>query len=255
MHAPVYQNFGYQNWKQEAVAREHSKQSFTLDFPSFSKSSEKLIGLDPRKIDSNSTVNSENWRKQARSYMSSSSIFDFKKTSEKPQWLSSSRLIPTRRVSALSDNALSVKSFKPFIPKAHRLSSSNLKTCHDSASLNSSHSLYSQSYASVCIPMMCMSYCPVGTVSEALTGELKFFDETQNYGFFMLDSTGEDLFVHFDDFAKSGITKECIRAAKDMSLKFQFRCISYYGKYNLSYKAVDIHLLTDLGAIKEGVVQ
>lgn len=234
------------------MVKENSKKSFALDFPSLSKSSKNLTLFDPKKSDSNITVSSDSLKKQIRSFMSSSSIFDFRKPPiAKPQWLSTNQLEPTRRVSTtLSENTLSVKNFKPFIPKAQRYSSSSLKTHqHESIPMNI------QSYSSVCLPVMCMSYYPVETVSDKLTGELKFFDETQNYGFFMLDSTGEDLFVHFDDFAKSGISKECIRAAKDMNIKFIFRCMSYYGKYNLSYKAVDIHLLTDLGGMSKGLVQ
>jgi hypothetical protein len=231
------------------MAKENSKKSFTLDFPSFSKSSKNLSQLNPKKIESTSTIDSDGLKKQIRSYMSSSSIFAFKKPTVKANWLSATQLEPIRRISTLSDNALSVKNIKPFIPKSHRYSSSNLKS-----SQKESGSVIGQSYSSVCLPVMCMSYYPVGTVSEKLTGELKFFDETQNYGFFMLDTTGEDLFVHYDDFAKSGISKECIRTAKEMNMKFTFRCISYYGKYNLSYKAVDIHLMIGLEGINQEVV-
>ncbi len=78
---------------------------------------------------------------------------------------------------------------------------------------------------------------------EILTGRIKFFDSTQNYGFFILDCNGSDLFVHYDDFLKSGITKEYIQMAKAMNTRFAFRRVSYYGKYNLSSKAVDIQLI------------
>ena len=231
------------------MTKENSKKSFTLDFPSFSESNKNLSQFDPKRIESTSTIDSDGLKKQIRSYMSSGSIFDFKKTAIKPNWLSGNQLEPIRKISALSDNALNVKNIKPFIPKSYRYSSSNLKSYQQE-----SIPLLGQSYSSACLPVMCMSYYPVGTVSEKLTGELKFFDETQNYGFFMLDSTGEDLFVHYDDLTKSGISKECIRAAKEMNMKFKFRCISYYGRYNLSYKAVDIHLLTGLEGINQGIV-
>jgi cold shock CspA family protein len=42
-------------------------------------------------------------------------------------------------------------------------------------------------------------------------GKLKFFDENKNYGFFVLDDDGSDIFVHFDDLSKAGITKERLR--------------------------------------------
>jgi hypothetical protein len=78
---------------------------------------------------------------------------------------------------------------------------------------------------------------------QYLTGRLKFFDDVQNYGFFVLDCDSTDLFVHYDDLLKSGITKDFIRMAIDSGIRFSFKCISYYGKYNLSYKAVDVQML------------
>jgi hypothetical protein len=76
-----------------------------------------------------------------------------------------------------------------------------------------------------------------------LTGRLKFFDDTRNYGFFTLDHNGRDLFVHYDDLLNCGFTKEDIARARAVHTRFAFRCIAYYGKYNLSHKAVDIRVL------------
>ena len=78
-----------------------------------------------------------------------------------------------------------------------------------------------------------------------LTGRLKFFDETQQYGFFILDSDGTDLFVHYDDLVKSGITLVVLQQAKIQDYHFAFQCMSYYGKYQLSRKAINIHLVND----------
>ena len=44
--------------------------------------------------------------------------------------------------------------------------------------------------------------------TKRFTGRLKFFDETKNYGFIILDINGQDLFVHFDDLKKAGVSKE-----------------------------------------------
>lgn len=71
-------------------------------------------------------------------------------------------------------------------------------------------------------------------------GQLKFFDETQKYGFLTLDADGTDLFVHYDDLLRSGITVNELRVAKLCKFKFAFQCSSYYGKYKLSKKAVNI---------------
>ncbi len=92
---------------------------------------------------------------------------------------------------------------------------------------------------------MTYGYSPY-TAGEYMTGRIKFFDEGQNYGFFVLDCDGSDLFVHYDDLVKAGITKEVLRLARTSGSKFAFRCMKYYGKYDMSYKAVDIQLLEDV---------
>ena len=115
--------------------------------------------------------------------------------------------------------------------------------------------VYPQAYTPIYIPIIVQQpstsrhssypYSAATTSNELLTGRIKFFDETQNYGFFTLDCNGSDLFVHYDDLLKSGITKEYVQKAKATGLRFAFRCVSYYGKYNLSYKAVDIQVIQD----------
>ncbi len=77
-----------------------------------------------------------------------------------------------------------------------------------------------------------------------LTGSLKFFDEIQQYGFFVLDTDGSDLFVHYDDLLKSGITLNTLQEAKVYDYKFAFQCITYYGKYSLSRKAVNVRIIS-----------
>jgi cold shock CspA family protein len=79
--------------------------------------------------------------------------------------------------------------------------------------------------------------------SKVLTGRIKFFDSMQNYGFFTLDCDGSDLFVHYEDFLKAGLNKDDIQMAKSMNVWFRFRKFSYYGKYNLSTKAIDIQTM------------
>lgn len=77
-----------------------------------------------------------------------------------------------------------------------------------------------------------------------MTGKLKFFDENTNYGFVILDSDKSDLFIHYDDLLKGGIGKEIlIRAKYNYIFHLSFIVMTYYGKHNLSHKAVDIQLL------------
>ena len=112
--------------------------------------------------------------------------------------------------------------------------------------------LYTQVMQPVYVPVLMpqvyptVSYPPMQELNgEYLTGRIKFFDEAQNYGFFILDRDGTDLFVHYDDLLKSGITKDYIRVAIDTNMRFGFKRMSYYGKYKLSYKAVDVQMLHD----------
>lgn len=77
-----------------------------------------------------------------------------------------------------------------------------------------------------------------------VTGRLKFFNEGQSYGFIMSDIDGKDLFFHFDDMKKTNLSKQFLKDAKNRFIvRFQFKVMGYYGKYNLSKKAVDIDLL------------
>jgi cold shock CspA family protein len=77
------------------------------------------------------------------------------------------------------------------------------------------------------------------------TGRLKFFDESKNYGFFVQDSDGSDLFVHFDDLSKANMTFETLRKVKNgYEMRFSFVPLAYYGKYSLSHKAVDVELIS-----------
>ncbi len=77
-----------------------------------------------------------------------------------------------------------------------------------------------------------------------VTGRLKFFNEGQAYGFIVSDIDGKDLFFHFDDMKKTNLSKQFLKDAKNRFIvRFQFKVMAYYGKYNLSKKAVDIDLV------------
>ncbi len=76
------------------------------------------------------------------------------------------------------------------------------------------------------------------------SGHLKFFDETKNYGFIVMDDDGSDIFVHFDDLMKANLSKDMLRTAKNGNvIHLSFSCMQYVGKYNKSRKAVDIQIL------------
>jgi len=59
-----------------------------------------------------------------------------------------------------------------------------------------------------------------------------------------MDTDKSDIFVHYDDLAKIGITKEFLKRAKlGCILRFSFCCLEYVGKYKKSRKAVDIEFI------------
>ena len=81
---------------------------------------------------------------------------------------------------------------------------------------------------------------------ETYTGRLKFFDETKNFGFIVMDNDRSDIFVHYDDLMRADVNKEKLRSVKNGNvLKFKFSCMAYIGKYNRSRKAIDLELLKD----------
>lgn len=102
----------------------------------------------------------------------------------------------------------------------------------------------------------------VAQCDNRFLGRLKFFDESKNYGFIVLDQDNTDIFVHVDDLQKVGITKEFLRGGSGSQYKsqtgvrhfgkgpgqaprFSFAIMVYLGKYNKSRKAVDLKLLVE----------
>lgn len=93
------------------------------------------------------------------------------------------------------------------------------------------------------IPSPMMQRCFPLSLGEFLSGRIKFFNSAQSYGFFVVDSDGTDLFAHYDEFLKAGMTFEYIQLARLAGIRFAFQKVAYYGKYNLSFKAVNIQIL------------
>ena len=80
---------------------------------------------------------------------------------------------------------------------------------------------------------------------ERLSGRLKFFDEGRKYGFFVIDQTEQDMFVHYDDLKKTMIPKNLLSSCKNRySMHFTFHVFEYNGKKKASEKAVDIKLVS-----------
>ena len=76
---------------------------------------------------------------------------------------------------------------------------------------------------------------------QRYTGKLKFFDETKSYGFIVKDDDNSDVFVHFDDLTKAGISSDVLSAIRTgKNIRFEFCCLGYMGKYNRSRKAIDL---------------
>ncbi len=82
-----------------------------------------------------------------------------------------------------------------------------------------------------------------------VTGTLKFFYASENYGFLVSDSDQRDVFFHYDDMQGAAfpmLTKDYLtHAAKDHTnfYRFRFNKLAYFGRYGLSMKAINIELL------------
>jgi hypothetical protein len=63
-----------------------------------------------------------------------------------------------------------------------------------------------------------------------------------------MDADESDIFVHYDDLQKAGISKEIIKSIKNemyMQIRFSFKVMDYFGKYKKSRKAVDLIIIDD----------
>jgi cold shock CspA family protein len=84
-----------------------------------------------------------------------------------------------------------------------------------------------------------------------VTGTLKFFYASENYGFLVSeeDSEQRDVFFHYDDMQGAAfpmLTKDYLtHAAKDHTnfYRFRFNKLAYFGRYGLSMKAINIELV------------
>ncbi len=279
-HAPVYQNFELQTWKQqEPTNSEQLKIAFSIAMPSEDAiwGTKETPSSGRRKNVSDTSVGTPTLRRLIRGYLSSDSV--------SPSHSKFSTNVPLVTEPALQKGLLPVStatssvgsardqqlpdSFGSYMeaykqpPQQYPMAMSQpyyqpqqyYAAPPGLPGMSQPQSIY-PSYVPVYIPMIMQPQMqmPVPTPSytfppapgtELLTGRIKFFDTTQNYGFFTLECNGSDLFVHYDDFLKAGITKDYIQMAKAMNTRFAFRRVSYYGKYSLSSKAVDIQIIQD----------
>lgn len=84
-------------------------------------------------------------------------------------------------------------------------------------------------------------------------GTLKFFDEKNNFGFFIKEDDQSEIFVHFDDLEKAGVTKDEIKESLENKTKlcFEFNCMKYVGRYKESKKAVDIVQISEKSSLPQ----
>jgi hypothetical protein len=243
---PIYQNLEFQNWKQERsedIKKGHSTElpRITLLSEEDSESKTEQTGFY-RKQESDKNVGTPAVKSQIKAFFPSLLTVPAKKAVSNPQ------------AQANDGYAKLLKTYKEFKPR--NIARSNFVQQTPSFIQPVA---YPQQFAPVYVPVLIQPmpqirpYQAVNPGSEVsnsseplLTGKLKFFDESQNYGFFVVDCNGSDLFVHYDELLRAGLTKELIRVAKITGITFSFRCIKYYGKYDLSQKAVDVRMIQDL---------
>lgn len=83
-------------------------------------------------------------------------------------------------------------------------------------------------------------------VDRQYTGNLKFFDQSIQYGFitFYQDGNFHDIFVHEDELVKADLLEKALWAQESgATLHLQFQIANYFGKYKKSKKAVNLQLL------------
>lgn len=75
-------------------------------------------------------------------------------------------------------------------------------------------------------------------------GKLKFFTDDNNYGFITVEDTQKDIFVHFGDLNKAGLTKkELLDSSNWNKMRFEFTILTYIGGRGKSKKAVDLTVI------------
>lgn len=276
LHAPIYQNLEYHAWKAKTAEVELKEKSnsgsLRIAFGATSGSEEPWKRDTPRRNVSDSYVSTPKLLREIRGYLSSDtcvhSKFQATEVTLKEQQEDNSTELP-QTIQLPNDSFASyVEAYKK--PPKASIPAPGMNAYpyggqyyngYQSATITAPtqfgmppgmypNAQPGQAYVPIYIPVMMQpqmypSYTGQSMpplTGDTLTGCIKFFDNTQNYGFFVLDRDGSDLFVHYDDFLKSGITKDYIQMAKAMNTKFAFRRVSYYGKYSLSSKAVDIQI-------------
>jgi hypothetical protein len=230
-HTPIFKNIELQLWKQECFEKTIKDYS----------TSESIKVVSEKKTETNyiNSLNKKNFSdtrvstpliKQVRGYLSSNSLKYSHVPSKEPAPLEPKPQPNQGRVfgSCMGFNEGNINA--------------ELYQQYGAYPMN-----YSKAYVPVYVPILMhplIYQMPIKT-NDIYTGKIKFFDSTQNYGFFTLDCDGSDLFVHYEDFLKAGICKEQIQVSKAISTRFSFQRVAYYGRYNLSNKAIDIKMLTE----------
>jgi hypothetical protein len=249
----IYQNTEFQVWKQERTQQVPGGYSSELprisliDEEDGDEENDQHLTLPNKKNESNKELGTPALRDQIKAFFPSFAPEEIQDFTERP-----SKPAETQRKS-------SAKRVPPaFIPKRLQNANNNVNPSQVPVQYIQKQNYmpiyeYPQAYTPVYVPVIIqptpqiIPYVPMEKNNgQLLSGKLKFFDETQNYGFFVLDCDGSDLFVHYDELLLGGLTKEYIRMAKVTETKFLFRCVSYYGKYSLSHKAVNVQIMQDL---------
>jgi len=271
LHAPIYQNLEYQAWKAKATDTE-IKEGSTNNLPSIAfgntAASEEVWKRDTlRRNASDSKVNTPKFLREIRGYLSSDSDI-YVRSKFQPFDSSFNKSLEDDSIDLPKTIELPCDSFTSYIDERkeppRKFSLPKKEPIPPAPGMHpygyyqapgiqyTPFNMYSQTAGQAYVPIyfpvimqpqLYPTYNTEPLRGDTLTGRIKFFDNIQNYGFFVLDCDGTDLFVHYDDFLKSGITKDHIQMAKTMNMRFVFKRISYYGKYNLSNKAVDIQVL------------
>ena len=81
--------------------------------------------------------------------------------------------------------------------------------------------------------------------TKRMTGRLKFFEESKNFGFIICEEDEkQEIFVHLDDLERANLSRDLLRTAKKGAIiRLSFSVYHYIGRHKNSVKAVDLKLL------------
>lgn len=82
---------------------------------------------------------------------------------------------------------------------------------------------------------------------KIFTGDIKFFNVKNKFGFILQEDTQKDVFFHYEDIKKTKIPKKMLKKAfEELLFTVSYQVKAYTGKKDASTKAVNIKVLSSV---------